>query len=140
MPNWDPKNLTRHYQKRITRDKGCFEDLMGIQGRDVTQAEYEQRSQDAYNNSWGEFEAEGRDIRRQGWFPMAAYFVDGDLVVAILDLPRATFLTCFHAHFDLPHPAIAGSTIGRRMIFYQRQIRQYIRSGKLRNFKRIRGV
>lgn len=113
---------------------------MGIQGRDMIETEYEHRSLAAYNNAWGEFEAEGRDIRQQRWYRMSAYYVDGDLVVAILDLPRIKFLTCFHAHFDLPHRVVAGLSIGRRMIVYQKQIRQYIRSGKLRNFKRIRGV
>ena len=39
MPTWDAQNLSAHHRKRIIRDKGCLEDLLGIQGRDMTEAE-----------------------------------------------------------------------------------------------------
>ncbi|HEV8058709.1 MAG TPA: hypothetical protein VGP68_02485, partial [Gemmataceae bacterium] len=67
MPTWLPAQLTQHHQKRITRDQGCFEDLLGIVGRAMTEQEYVQRSQVAFQNAWGEYEAEGRNVAGQSY-------------------------------------------------------------------------
>src|SRR5437870_4097504 len=55
-PRWRPRNLARHHRTRITDDAGCFEDLIGITGRTMTEAEYEARSLDSVENSWAEYE------------------------------------------------------------------------------------
>jgi hypothetical protein len=53
-PTWNRRNLTRHHQKRLRDDPGCFEDLLGITGRAMTEWQYEVRSIDAVSNAWGE--------------------------------------------------------------------------------------
>jgi hypothetical protein len=140
MPTWNPANLTQHHQKRTTTDKGCFEDLMKINGRDMTQAEYEQRSQDAVANSWAEYEGEGRDVARMNYYPRAAYFVDDDLVIAISDLPRIEFRTCFHQHFGNGRhgsgPNLA--TSAQRRLHYNQHLTNAIRGRMLINVRRIR--
>src|SRR5438270_11656459 len=121
MPTWDPAQLTRHHQKRITRDKGCFEDLLNSVGRDMTEPEYEQRSQDAFQNAWGEYEGEGRNVAGQCYYAPAAYFVDDDLVVAITDLARGSFHTCYHEHFNKRHGPMP--SLAQRKLLYVQHLR-----------------
>lgn len=142
MPSWVPGNLTSHHQKRISKDKGCFEDLLGIRGRDMSEAEYEARSQATFVNSWAEYEGEGRDVRNSAYFPRSAYFVDDDLVVAITDLPRQTFSTCYHEHFSSRHGVDppAGATIGQRRLRYIQNLNREEVGGMIRKLRRIRNV
>jgi hypothetical protein len=138
MPTWDPANLTTHHQKRITKDKGCFEDLLEIVGRDMTEQEYEQRSLAAYHNAWGEYEGEGRNVAAQSYYPPAAYFVDDDLVVAITDLARNLFQTCYHEHFNRRHGPMP--SLGQRRLLYRQQLRWDEQGKMIRNVRRIRNV
>ena len=84
-PIWNSGNLKRHHQKRVTKDAGCFEDLLRINGRTMTEREYEDRSDQTYHNAWAEFEGEGRNIGAGEYYARSVYFVDDDLVVAITD-------------------------------------------------------
>jgi hypothetical protein len=43
-PAWTEKNLANHHAKRIRENPGCFEDLLGITVRFVTDGEYRERS------------------------------------------------------------------------------------------------
>jgi hypothetical protein len=141
MPTWDARNLDHHYSKRVTRDAGCFEDLLGINGQPMTQLQYEQKSLDTYNNAWGEYEGEGRNVEAREYYPPSAYFVDDDLVVAITDTGRAEFLTCFHEHFGRPHgrdPG-AGASVGQRQLRYRLHLRRDEQGGMIRKVKLIRG-
>jgi len=142
MPNWDATNLTTHHQKRITADKGCFEDLMGIAGRDMTEAEMEQRSQDVVANAWGEYEGEGRNVQQMSYYPPAAYYVDDDLVVAITDQPRQEFQTCYHEHFSRPHGVEPppGTSLAQRQLRYVQKLNWDEKGGMIRNVNRIRNV
>ena len=142
MPTWKPNNLAVHYQKRIAKDRGCFEDLLAIDGRDITEAEYEQRSQAAVTNSWGEYEGEGRDVEAGRYYPAAAYFVDDDLVVAITDLGRREFLTCYHEHFNRPHGVVPGpnASAGQRRLRFIQQLNWDEQGKMIRNLRRIRNV
>jgi hypothetical protein len=142
MPSWDPQNLTNHHQKRISKDKGCFEDLMGINGRDMSEAEYEQRSQEAVAKSWAEYEGEGRHVAASAYYPPAAYFVDDDLVVAISDTLRNTFQTCYHEHFSRPHGLVPGpsASLAQRQLRYRQKLQWDENGGLIRNLRRIRGV
>ncbi|HUY34591.1 MAG TPA: hypothetical protein VMV69_17740 [Pirellulales bacterium] len=142
MSTWTPANLTRHHQKRITKDQGCFEDLLAINGRTMTKAEYEQRSQDAVATAWGEYEAQGRDVARMSYYPKAALFVDNELVVAVTDLGRAEFLTCFHEHFDVPHGIDPGpgASLSQSQLRYKQKLQNDERCGMIIHVRRIRGV
>ena len=64
-PTWNAQNLTQHHQKRITQDAGCFEDLLGL-GQPMTEAEYDQRSQDAVTNAWAKYQGQGQQRCRRG--------------------------------------------------------------------------
>ncbi len=142
MPTWNSSSLTRHYRKRIGRDAGCFEDLLGITGRPMTKTQYEHRAEDAFLNAWAEFEGEGWNVAARQYYSPSAYFVDDDLVVAITDVPRHKFRTCFHEHFGRPHGADPGPgvSVGQRQLRYRQHL-QHEEQGKLvRNLKRIRGV
>ena len=143
MPaRWNARNLTRHYNERLRKNPGCFEDLLGITGRTMTESQYEIRSDDAVNNSWGEYEGEGWDVRRREFSELRAYFVDDDLVVAITDGFRNDFVTCFHEHFDRPHGVDpgAGATVGQKQLRYKERLAIDEQGKAIRNLKRIRGV
>ena len=51
-----------------------------------------------------------------------AHDVDDDLVVAIVDVARSLFVTCFHEHFDSRRP-LHGRHPGSRVSVAQRRLR-----------------
>jgi hypothetical protein len=120
-PTWDSTNLTRHLSKRLSENPGCFENLLGISGRTMTEAEYETRSLTAITSRWLEFEARGRNFRYSDYDPPRAYHVDDDLVVGITDLARDRFVTCYHEHFDRRTP-LHGLNPGRTVTSAQRRL------------------
>lgn len=142
MPKWAAKNLQSHHQKRVTQDKGCFEDLMGLQGRDLTEAEYEQRSNDAFQSAWAEYECVSWDVKARTYRPPAAYLVDDQLVAAVTDLARADFITCFHEHFDgiRRHAFVTALSVGQRKLRYTQSIQWRVQGRQIIQLKRIRGV
>lgn len=142
MPKWNQRNLTRHYQKRLAKNPGCFEDLLGIVGRPMTESQYELRSDEAVDKSWGEYEGEGWDVGLREYTELRAYFVDDDLVVAITDTSRYEFITCFHEHFDRPHGVDPGqgATDGQKQLRYNERLKIDEQAKAIRSLKRIRGV
>lgn len=104
-PTWSPGNLSKHFEKRIIRDKGCLESMIELEkGLQLTKGHYRQRSEKTFSNpaliaryrneksagsgKRGEFEAS----RQQ--------FTDRELMTAITSDNRKTFITCYHWHFD----------------------------------------
>lgn len=140
--SWNEGNLERHHRKRITVDPGCFEELTGVNPPPITKEQYRQRSLDAVVAAWAEFEAEGRDFEVGGYREARAYYVDDDLVVAVTDVNRREFYTCYHEHFDGSHQPSDKSdgAIGNRQLKYRRKLGTDIRGGVIRRFKPIRGV
>jgi hypothetical protein len=142
-PVWSNGNLVRHHAARLNEDPGCFEDLLNITGRTMTASEYERRSLDAVQFAWAEYEGEGRDVRGRSYYPTAAYFVDGDLVVAITDMSRHLFFTCYHEHFNsrrhTSHP-VAIRARGGLQLRYIEHLKLDELGGLIRNLRRIRGV
>src|SRR5262249_33654309 len=124
-PSWDERNLVRHHAKRVTRDRGCFEDLLGITGRLMTVEEFRERSLGCVLNVWLEYEARSYDQTLRVYLEARAAYVDGDLVVAWTDLDRARFVTCFHEHFQNGrrlhgwHPG-RGATMAQLRLKYHR--------------------
>ena len=93
------------------------ERLLAITGRPVTVEEYRDRSVRAVTGAWCEYEAQGRDFERSAYLPARVSYVDDDLVVAVTDLARTRFVTCFHEHFDgrqPPHGRNPGSGVSDR--------------------------
>jgi hypothetical protein len=141
-PRWNSAILRRHHRKRMTKDAGCFEDLLGIIGQTMTESQYEMRTDDAVTNAWGEYEGEGWDVSRREYSEARAYYVDNDLVVAVTDSFRNEYITCFHEHFDHPHGVIpgAGATEGQKQLRYIDRLKFDEQGGAIRNVKRIRGL
>ena len=94
------------------------------------------------SNAWAEYEGRGRDVQAGAYYPQAAYFVDDDLVVAITDVARQSFLTCFHEHFNKAHGIDPGrsASVGQRRLRYIQQLNWDEKGGMIRNLKRIRNV
>jgi hypothetical protein len=122
IPLWAEKNVERHHAKRLRETPGCFEELLGLTGRPMTAEEYRDRSEKTVSDSWCEYEAQGRDLARSIYLDLRAYYVDADLVVAVTDVPRARFVTCFHEHFDSRRP-LHGKNPGRSASVAQRRLR-----------------
>lgn len=132
VPQWDAANAERHRQKHSK----CFERLLGVKDREVTITEFKDRSQRTVEKSWAEFEADKLDNGR------AAYFVDDQLVQAVVTLDRRVFRTCFHQHLDRTGECAAlfgMPRTDRRMKFIR-----YLNFGEkgrvYTGVKRIRGV
>ncbi len=121
-PSWDDRNLAHHHAKRLRENAGCFEDLLGIAGRQMTVDEYRDRSLLAVADSWCEYEAQGRDFARDAYLQVRAFYVDDDLVVAIANVARLLLVTCFHEHFDGRRP-LHGKHPGRGVSVAQRRLR-----------------
>lgn len=140
-PAWQPNNLANHHRKRVSRDSGCFEDLLGITGRSITESQYETRSWDAFTNSWGEYEGEARNIEAREYYPASVYFVDDELVVAITDIPRSTFLTCYHEHFGRRHVSSPAASMsqGQRRLRYKENLQLEEKGRLIQKVRRIRG-
>ncbi len=74
----------------------------------------------------------------QTYYPRAAYFVDDDLVVAITDLARGLFHTCFHEHFNRRHGPMP--SLGQRQLLYRQHLRWDELGKMILNVRRIRNV
>jgi hypothetical protein len=121
-PSWANKNLEQHHSKRLRETPGCFEDLLGLSDRSMTVAEYQDRSRTAVSGSWCEYEAQGRDFVLSTYIEPRAFYIDDDLVVAITDVERFSFVTCFHEHFD-SRRSLHGKNPGRSVSVAQRRLR-----------------
>lgn len=138
IPTWKDRNLRKHYLARLQRDPGCFEDLLGIQNRQMTQAEYQQRSRDTVIHAWGKYRCESWDLQRREYRERRTYFVDNDLVVVIADVEERHIITCYHEHFDLEHKTPSG-TIGQRILRYKERIAHEQKSEMIRNVEKVYG-
>jgi hypothetical protein len=142
-PSWPDGNLARHHAKRIRENPGCFEDLLGITDRSMTVEEFRDRSDRAVDGAWCEYEAQGRDFDRAAYLQARASYVDDDLVVAVTDLPRARFVTCFHEHFDGRQPPHGrnpgrGVSVAQRRIRYREDLRLKVQGRLIINLKVVR--
>ena len=94
----------------------------------MTVEEDRDRSVRALTGAWCEYEAQGRDFGRSAYLPARVSCVDDDLVVAVTDLARMRFVTCFHEHFDgrqPPHGRNPGSdvSVAQRRLRYREDSR-----------------
>lgn len=137
-PVWSSSNLIRHRNKHGQ----CFEDLLHIENRVITESEYAGRVQLAIEQAWLEYEAESHDSRWGGYREAAATYVDDDLVLAVTDLSRSSLITSFHEHFDRPNrcKTIQAMTSGDRRLKYKQYFRWDEQGGKIRNVKVIHGI
>jgi hypothetical protein len=64
--------------------------------------------------------------------------VDDQLVVAITDLTRSLFHTCYHEHFNKRHGPMP--SLGQRKLLYGQQLRWDEQGKMILNVRRIRNV
>jgi hypothetical protein len=121
-PSWAEKSLERHHAKRLRETPGCFEELPDLAGRSMTLEEYRDRSRQCVSGSWCEYEGQGWDIALRIHLTARAFYVDNDLVVAITDVARSSFVTCFHEHLD-SRRSLHGKNPGRSVSVAQRRLR-----------------
>jgi hypothetical protein len=100
-PFWPPASLMQHYQKRVTRDSGCFEDLLGIRGRLMTLQEYYEFALATFYEPAMCWTAE-EWVDSIGEYRSRKCYADPELVLVILDGGETRFITCFHKHFGPP--------------------------------------
>jgi len=88
----------------------------------MTVEEYRDRSVRTVSDSWCEYEAQVRDFALSSYVKPRAHYVDDELVVAITNVARSLFVTCFHEHFDSRRP-LHGRHPGRGVSVSQRRLR-----------------
>ena len=90
----------------------------------------------------GVYEGEGRNVQQMSYYPLAAFFVDDHLVVAITNDTRAEFLTCYHEHFSKAHGVEppASSSVAQKQLRYKQKLKWDEQGGMIRNLKRIKNV
>jgi len=100
-PVWPRASLEQHYQKRVTWDPGCIEDLLGVHGRVMTLQEY-------FDVAMATFESPAIHWTAEEWvdswrdYRATSCYADPELVLVILDGGQTRFITCFHKHFGPP--------------------------------------
>lgn len=149
MPKWNPTNLTRHHAKHPGgKDKFCWQDLLGVNGRAVSEAEYEKESLAVCRHRWLEFEAETVDREhvaaalRSGqsvpYHPRRRYNIDDRLVTTIVAPTNDAVVTCFHEHFDRRHETRSHKRpTGELRARYKNRLENLEMSGMMRRMKRI---
>jgi hypothetical protein len=108
----------------------------------MTEGEYEKRTNRAYRSAWAEFECEYWDPGARVHRELAAYYVDDELVLAITDVNRQEYKTCYHEHFDRAHGHDPGPTasVGQRRLRYTKHLEQDVQGRKILKLKWIRRV
>lgn len=131
-PLWDDDNAERHRKKHTK----CFERLIRVIGREVSILEFKARSQAAIDQAWAEFEARKLDNDK------AVYYIDDELVQAVITPDRHVFRTCFHQHLDYPGQcqALIHMAPGDRRAKLLRYLEYGVQGGVYTALKRIRGV
>lgn len=126
----------------LKEDQGCFEDLLNINDRKMTESEYELRADEAVDKAWTEFECEWLDEKINEFLDLRYYFVDDELIVSITDSFKRYFITCFHKHFALPHgiDPRSDATVGQKRLRYNDMLKEKIQGKIIQKFKRIKGA
>ena len=103
-PKWRSDNLADHVKKRNSVDAECVENVFGFERGKLLGKHLRKRSVRAFKDARLVAEYEKEKARGSGKFgffrPLRAQFIDGELMTAITDSSRKTFITCFHYHID----------------------------------------
>ena len=149
MPKWDSKNLAKHHAKHPAgKDKHCWQDLLGVSDRLVSEAEYNNESLSVCSDRWLEYEAEKVDCDnvapalRSGepvpYHPRRRYNIDDRLVTTIVAPTDDAVVTCFHEHFDRRHDTQGHKRpVGELKARYKKHLRNLQNSKMIRRVERI---
>ena len=90
-PTWSNHSLQRHFIKRRTIDRACWEEILK-HSAPMTEKEYENTSYDAYRRAIIEYDAEERG------YPRCVHRFDARAIRTIANEDRSKMITCFHFH------------------------------------------
>ena len=110
-PQWHPKKLEAHYDKRVHKDDDCWRELLSI-NRSMTSDEYGQETYKAYRTGSLEYEAE------YSLHSPALYRVDKRAVLTVADRKRERMITCYHKHYSGRHEAGSSGAKFENLLVY----------------------
>jgi hypothetical protein len=137
MPKWNQQSLKTHFDKRISKDAACLQDVLGRPVASITEADYERESMTVLSTAWICYSGEATDQRYSRrdeivYFAPAKHFVDERLLTTIVSHRTDTVLTCYHEHFDRPHRTSQKKL--EQMVKYVERLGDQRRGNMLRNF------
>jgi hypothetical protein len=136
MPEWDQHNLQTHYDKRVSKDSDCLQDVLGRPVATITKDDYKRESIEVLSTAWICYSGEGlnRGSGRGGisYYDSANYFVDERLLTTIVLRNAEAILTCYHEDFDRSHQPTKHKL--EQLVRYLKHIGNKRRGNMLRNF------
>jgi hypothetical protein len=97
-PEWDSKNLRDHADKRANVDLNCMETLLGIAPAQLLPGHLRAKSESVFAQPILIYEGQHYDTARGCFGDTRACYVDNDMVLAVTDMKRERFITCYHKH------------------------------------------
>ena len=137
MPKWNQESLQTHFNKRVSKDAACLQDVLGRPVSSITEDDYEQESMKVLSTAWICYSGEGLDNRGSGrggiaYYDQASHFVDDRLLTTIVSRSTDTVLTCYHEDFNRSHRP-SGRKL-EQMVRYVEHLGNQRRGNMLRNF------
>ena len=137
MPKWDQQSLKNHFNKRVSNDAACLQDVLRRPVTSITEGDYERESLKVLSTAWICYSGEGTDTRGSGrggilYFDPANHFVDDRLLTTIVSRSTDTVLTCYHEDFNRPHGP-SGNKV-EQMVRYVEHLGNQRRGKMLQNF------
>jgi len=137
MPKWNQESLQTHFNKRVSKDAACLQDVLGRPVSSITEDDYEQESMKVLSTAWICYSGEGLDNRGSGrggiaYYDRASHFVDDRLLTTIVSRSTDTVLTCYHEDFNRSHRP-SGRKL-EQMVRYVEHLGNQRRGNMLRNF------
>ena len=99
-PQWNPHKLREHFNKRVWRNRGCIEKILGIPAGSLTEAQYDEYSRKIPYMPFMAWTAMSESEPGNEDYGPCEFVVDRDLGMDILSDDRTTILTCYHKHVD----------------------------------------
>jgi hypothetical protein len=137
MPKWNQQSLKTHFDKRVSKDAACLQDVLGRPVASITEGDYERESMKVLSTAWICYSGEGLDNRwsRRGgisYYDPANHFVDDRLLTTIVSRSTDTVLTCYHEDFNRSHRPARHKI--EQMVRYVEHLGNQRRGNMLRNF------
>jgi hypothetical protein len=137
MPKWNQQSLKTHFDKRVSKDADCLQDVLGRPVALITEGDYERESMKVLSTAWICYSGEGLDNRWSGrggiwYYDPANHFVDDRLLTTIVSRSTDTVLTCYHEDFNRSHRPARHKI--EQMVRYVEHLGNRRRGNMLRNF------
>jgi hypothetical protein len=137
MAKWNQQSLKTHFDKRVSKDAACLQDVLGRPVAMITESDYEDESMKVLSTAWICYSGEGLDNRGSGrggisYYDPANHFVDDRLLTTIVSRSTDTVLTCYHEDFNRSHRPSRHKT--EQMVRYVEHLGNQRRGNMLRNF------